>query len=157
MRGRIETNQGGGAVATRAVRLGLVVAALLALSAVAADSKAESHPPQRSLPKPVDRVLTDGPAFHVDPLRGDDANDGSLEKPWKTIQHGERRLEPGDTLYLRQGVYYEKVYLTQSGTAESPITISAYPGELPVLDGGLREFLESPATSWRPVKEGESD
>src|SRR5690606_28083468 len=44
-----------------------------------------------------------------------------------------------------------------SGTAESPIVIAAYPGELPILDGGLREFSESPATSWEPAKEGLPD
>jgi hypothetical protein len=73
------------------------------------------------------------------------------------MQHGVRRLKPGDTLYLRGGIYYESVYLTQSGTAQSPIVIAAYPGELPVLDGGLREFLKSPASSWEPVEDGAPD
>ena len=70
------------------------------------------------------------------------------------MQHSVKQLKPGDTLYLRQGIYYESVYLTQSGTPEAPITISAYPGELPILDGGLREFYESPAKSWQPFEGG---
>jgi hypothetical protein len=73
------------------------------------------------------------------------------------MQHGVRQLKAGDTLYLRGGIYYESVYLTQSGTAQSPIVIAAYPGELPVLDGGLREFLESPSSSWIPVEGGAPD
>lgn len=122
--------------------------------AAAANQQAKSHPPQRPLPEALERELTRGPAYYVDPTGGDDANDGSLKKPWKTMQHGVRQLKPGDTLYLRGGVYYEKVYLTQSGTAEAPITIAAYPRELPVLDGGLRAFLESPETSWEPLEDG---
>ena len=98
--------------------------------------------------------VTSGPAYYVDSKKGDDANDGSRDNPWKTIQHGVNHLEPGDTLYLREGIYHESVYLTKSGKEGAPILIAAYPGELPVLDGGLPEFLESPATSWEPVKDG---
>src|SRR5262245_31038779 len=126
-----------------------LVCVLALIAAPSAD--ATSHPPQRTLPKPTDRPLTKGPAYHVDAVKGDDGNDGSAAKPWKTMQHGVRRLKPGDTLYLR-GVFHEKVHLTRSGTAEAPIVIAAYPGELAVLDGGLREFLESPATSWQPME-----
>jgi hypothetical protein len=73
------------------------------------------------------------------------------------MQHAVRQLKPGDTLYLRGGIYYETVYLMRSGTAQSPIVIAAYPGELPILDGGLREFLESPSSSWIPVEDGALD
>lgn len=127
---------------------------LAVLGGAETDSQVKSHPPQRPLPTAVKRDKTTGPAYYVDPGRGDDANDGSIARPWRTMQHGVRRLEPGDTLYLREGVYHEKVYLTRSGTAEAPIVIAAYPGELPVLDGGLPEFLESPETSWTPLDNG---
>lgn len=130
--------------------IGLVV--LLASSVMAADVK--THPSQRPLPKATEQPLTKGPAYFVDPVKGDDANDGSKEKPWKTMQHGVKGLKPGDTLYLRKGVYFERVYLTQSGTAEAPIVIANYPGELPILNGGLREFQESPAESWEPAQDG---
>jgi len=125
-----------------------------AFAADAANRNVQSHLPQRPLPKAVDRPLTRGPAYYVHPSRGDDSNNGSMKKPWKSMQHAVRRLKPGDTLYLRDGVYHEKVYLTQSGTADAPIVIAAYPNELPILDGGLSEFLNSPAKSWRPAKEG---
>jgi hypothetical protein len=131
----------------------MVVLILLSPSADGANAKPKSHSPQRRLPTALGGAPTRGPAHYVDPVRGHDANDGSIAKPWKTMQHGVRRLEPGDRLYLRGGIYYETVYLSQSGTAESPIAIAAYPGELPVLDGGLREFLESPATSWERSKD----
>jgi hypothetical protein len=40
------------------------------------------------------------------------------------------------------------------GTAEKPITIRSYPGELAVLDGGFREFYEHPANAWEPYPQG---
>lgn len=129
------------------------VVQLLSQLVLAADVSVESHPPQRPLPKAGDRELTRGPAYFV-ASRGNDTNNGTIERPWKTIQHGVGRLKPGDTLYLRDGVYHETVYLTHSGTADAPIVIAAFPGELPVLDGGLPEFLGSPATSWKPFKDG---
>ncbi len=139
---------------TNRAALVAALALLLPGASVAAEPKAASHPPQRPLPAPLARPLTNGPAYFVDAGAGDDANDGSKAKPWRTVQHGVRRLKPGDTLYLRGGVYHETVSLTRSGTAEAPIVIASYPGELVVLDGGLREFRESPATSWEPLKGG---
>lgn len=113
-----------------------------------------SHPPMRPLPVPAIREWATGPRRFVDAVRGDDAAGGSEQSPWKTLRHAFRQLSPGDTLYLRGGTYYEKPSLSRSGTAEAPITISAYPGELAVLDGGLREFTEAPASSWEPFSGG---
>lgn len=123
---------------------------------VSADATAvsRSHAPIRPLPAASDRPLSAGPKLFVDAARGDDGNAGTAEAPWKTLAHALRRLKPGDTLYLRGGAYHERVYLSRSGTAEAPITIASHPGELAVIDGGLREFLESPATSWEPFPDG---
>jgi hypothetical protein len=119
-----------------------------------AQTKFASHPPMRPLPTPTRQPLVKGPTYFVDPIRGNDNADGSEAKPWKSVQHGAKRLKPGDTLYLRGGVYYEKSRITRSGTKDAPITIASYPGELAVLDGGLREFYESPETSWQPARDG---
>ncbi len=113
-----------------------------------------SHAPMRPLPTASKRPLEKGPTYFVDALKGDDKQDGSEGKPWKTITNGVKRLKPGDTLYLRGGTFYEKVRLTRSGTAEAPIVIASYPGEQAVIDGGLREFFESPETSWEPFQGG---
>jgi len=138
------------------VRCLIVVFAVLQFSfhrGLGADDVFRSHPPQRPLPRALDRKMTDGTAYFVDP-RGDDAQDGTVTRPWKTIQHGAGRLKPGDTLYLRGGVYHETVFLSRSGRKDAPIVITAFPGELPVLDGGLSEFLDSPSSSWKPLKGG---
>lgn len=121
---------------------------------VAAQRKFASHIPMRPLPTAFDRPLAKGPAYFVDAAGGDDKNDGSKATPWKTVQHGVQRLKPGETLYLRGGIYYEKVSLTRSGTAAAPIVIASYPGESAVIDGGLREFFEAPQTSWQPLPDG---
>ncbi|QDU97483.1 right-handed parallel beta-helix repeat-containing protein [Lignipirellula cremea] len=113
-----------------------------------------SHPPMRPLPTPRDRPLAPGPKYFVDAQRGDDAHPGTQEEPWQSIAHAVRRLAPGDTLYLRGGIYYEQVILPKSGLPDQPITLSSYPGELAVIDGGLREFFEQPADAWEPLKDG---
>ena len=113
-----------------------------------------THPPMRPLPIANQRALAPGPKQFVDASRGDDSASGDQAAPWKTLSHALRQLKPGDTLYLRGGIYYEHVALTRSGTAETPITIAAYPGELAIIDGGLREFAEQPESSWQPLADG---
>ena len=120
----------------------------------AARAEYASHLPMRPLPVATKRQLATGPKRFVDSVRGSDSAAGTEQAPWKTLRHALRQLQAGDTLYLRGGMYYETVSLTRSGTAEAPITISSYPGELAVLDGGLREFAEQPATSWQPLAGG---
>jgi len=57
---------------------------------------------------------------------GDDANAGSFAAPYATIGKAVERLEPGDNLYIKEGVYRESVTLNRSGRADKPITIQAY-------------------------------
>ena len=125
---------------------------VLSSGAGAEEPKYASHAPMRDLPKPSARPLANGPAHFVDAKKGNDASDGSEAKPWKTLAHAIAKLQPGDTLYLRGGTYYEHITVKLAGTEQKPITIRSYPGELAILDGGLREFAETPATAWEPVK-----
>ncbi len=124
-------------------------------ASVAADQPVfRSHPPMRPLPTPVKRERAKGPTHFVDAAHGDDSAEGTEQAPWQTLRHSLRKLKPGDTLYLRGGTYYEKAFLSQSGSEGMPITIGSYPGELAILDGAHREFAESPATSWQPLEGG---
>ena len=139
----------------------LVTLAVLLLAAAdgAAETDYRSHPPERVLPAPSNRLLVGEPSYFVDPVRGDDRSEGTKQKPWKTVNHALKArqggpLKPGDTLYLRGGTYYESVTATVRGTAEMPITIRSYPGEMAIIDGGLREFHEDPAKAWEPVPGG---
>lgn len=66
---------------------------------------------------------------------GEDKNTGSLDSPWKTLQHAINNLQPGDELLIRGGTYKEYVSLKNSGTSENPITLSVFQDEEAVLDG----------------------
>lgn len=133
-----------------------VLLASTALIVLGADDakRFPSHPPLHPLAEPSKRPLANGPSRFVDAVKGNDANDGSEQKPWKSINHALPKLEPGDTLYLRGGSYYENVYCAIAGTVEKPITIRSYPGELATIDGGLPEFQRDPAKAWEPVTDG---
>lgn len=70
---------------------------------------------------------------------GDDGNPGtSPERPFATIQHAVDVMRAGDTCFIRGGVYREAVDLAgKAGTADRPITLTAYRGEEVVLDGTI--------------------
>jgi len=90
------------------------------------------------LPEFRKRPFEKGPGYFVDPVRGKDDAAGSEKAPWRSVNHALKQLKAGDTLYLRGGVYYESVLLDIAGTAEKPITIRSFPGELAILDAGKR-------------------
>lgn len=73
-------------------------------------------------------------AFYVSPS-GNNVNPGTFEKPWKTVQFAADRLVAGDMLYIRAGVYKERVIPKNSGTADKYIAYSAYSGEEAIIDG----------------------
>jgi len=75
---------------------------------------------------------------------GSNSNNGTTTStPWLTLQYGIDHVKAGDILYIRGGTYRttgnasSSALLTMSGmagTSSSHITISAYPGEVPVLN-----------------------
>jgi MYXO-CTERM domain-containing protein len=69
---------------------------------------------------------------------GGDCNPGSMSSPWSLGQAvSATGAQAGDTVWLRGGTYSAGPYqVTNSGTASAWITFEAYPGELPILDGG---------------------
>lgn len=81
--------------------------------------------------------------YYVHPA-GNDQAEGSLEKPFATLQRGHDAAGPGDTVYVRGGTYTLKdrttgVDLHKSGKPDQHIRYFAYPDEVPVFDGaGLR-------------------
>lgn len=61
------------------------------------------------------------------------AQDGSGD--FTAIQPALDAALPGDTVRVRAGVYGEAVRFPRSGAPGSPITLEAWPGERPVIDG----------------------
>ena len=72
---------------------------------------------------------------------GNDSWDGKAESyeggnrgPWRTIQHAASVLNPGDTVYVREGTYIGPIQIKRSGSKEGGyITFRNYPGEKPVI------------------------
>lgn len=99
--------------------------------------------------------------FHFVSPTGDDNGDGSLEKPWKTVQHAINQARGTGTIYLREGVYRERsrpkdspggydeysllVGLAmydlhhQQPTARNPFVLASYPGEHAVVEPGAED------------------
>lgn len=73
-------------------------------------------------------------SYFVSPT-GDDGNLGTITRPWRTLQRAADMVAPGDTVYLRGGIYHQYVDLNISGAPGQYITFRVVPGETAVLDG----------------------
>ncbi|MBW2527483.1 MAG: right-handed parallel beta-helix repeat-containing protein [Deltaproteobacteria bacterium] len=67
---------------------------------------------------------------------GDDAAAGTIDDPFRTIRHGLDQVEPGDTVYLRGGVYEvtDRISIRTDGTADETNALWGYPGEEVVIE-----------------------
>ncbi len=92
--------------------------------------------------------------YYVSPA-GDDANLGSLAKPFATLQRAQlaARKKHGD-VFLRGGTYYLPATLVftseDSGTKAAPVIFQNYQKEQPVISGGVR--LDG--LKWQPYTNG---
>jgi len=85
---------------------------------------------------------------------GSDSHSGSKTEPWRTIQHAADTLQPGDTVYIRGGVYRECVQPGRGGTSEDKrIAFKAYPGEIPMIKGSepIATWQEQGNNVWKAV------
>jgi hypothetical protein len=73
---------------------------------------------------------------------GADTNSGaSTNAPWRTIQKAANTLAPGDTAFVRSGIYNEAVTVNVSGSAAGGyVTLQSYPGETAIVDGTTLPF-----------------
>lgn len=82
----------------------------------------------------LDVKAVDGNVYYVS-VNGNDDNNGSFEAPLKTIQRAVEIVKPGDTVYVREGIYDETVTFTNNGTDSQPITIESFENEQVVISG----------------------
>ncbi len=110
----------------------IVIAGLTACTATELPTAA---PTATSTPSPTAAVPLTADVFFVAP-DGDDANPGTFEQPWATVNHAAQVLQAGQTVYVRGGLYAlpRQVLPANSGRQDAWITYRAYPGEEPVLD-----------------------
>jgi hypothetical protein len=73
--------------------------------------------------------------YYVAP-NGNDSNDGSIDHPFKTIDHAVSLIAAGGTIYLRGGThsYVNKISISNSGSAGNLITMQNYQNETVILD-----------------------
>ena len=74
---------------------------------------------------------------------GSSVGDGTISSPWSNVYSFLAVAQPGDLLYLREGMFTEKIHGGQEtfyirngahGTKSKPIGIVGYPGEVAIVD-----------------------
>ena len=61
---------------------------------------------------------------------GSDNNPGTESMPWRTIGKANTELNPGDTVYIKAGIYSDTIHPDDNGTSETTrIVYKSYPGE----------------------------
>lgn len=67
---------------------------------------------------------------------GSDSNTGSIGDPFGSFDHAIAISNPGDTIYVRGGIYMldHRIMFEKGGTEAAPIKLYAAPGENPILD-----------------------
>ncbi len=100
--------------------------------------KPTNTPTPTVTPKPTATpVVTPQPGAYYVATYGNDNNPGTAAQPFYSVAKAVAvGSASGSTIYVRGGTYNytATIFLTNSGTASAPITITAFPGELPVLN-----------------------
>ena len=87
-------------------------------------------------------------ADYVVAQNGNDGNDGSAAKPFRTIQRAADLAVAGDTVTIREGIYREWVKPANAGRVDAPIVYQAAKGERVVITGA------DPVTGWTKRPDG---
>lgn len=93
-------------------------------------------------------AATLGNNYYVSKSGVDSNNNGSLSKPWKTIQYGVNNLKPGDTLNIMGGRYNEKIDFTTSGSTGNNIVLKNYNKDSVYVDGTGITNLDNIIVIW---------
>lgn len=71
---------------------------------------------------------------------GSDALDGSLDRPWQTIQHAIQQALPSDTILVAGGIYNEHIQSVRNGQEGAPIVLANLNQDTVVIDGTLVDW-----------------
>lgn len=86
--------------------------------------------------------------YHVSANAGDDMNEGSIIRPFKTISMAAQVAMPGDIVTVHEGIYREQVVPPRGGTSDKQrITYQAALGEKVVITGS------EPVKGWQKVQD----
>lgn len=81
--------------------------------------------------------ITFADSYYVS-TKGCNKNNGTLKKPFYTIQKALDVAKAGDNIYIRKGTYKEQLTVKTSGTKKSPILITNYNNETVKVDGSKK-------------------
>jgi hypothetical protein len=75
--------------------------------------------------------------YYVAPWGNNQNNGTSPQTPWQSLFFAGYKLQAGDTLFVRGGIYSNQIFNipTGVGTPSSRVRVVAYPGEAPILTG----------------------
>lgn len=74
-------------------------------------------------------------------INGDDKNNGTISKPYRTFKKAALEAKAGTVVYIREGIYNEQLIVQHSGTKEKPVVFKAYNQENVVISGeGLKQL-----------------
>jgi hypothetical protein len=87
------------------------------------------------------------------PPQGKSTNPGSLDQPWdlQTALNHPSAVNPGDTIWLRGGIYAGPFVSRLSGTASQPIILRAYLFERVIVNDSFTTILETDLPASRAV------
>ena len=89
--------------------------------------------------------------FHVS-ARGSDTNDGSLQRPFKTISAAAGVAQPGDVITVHEGVYRERISPPRGGQSDDKrIVYQAAPAEKVEIKGSevIKEWVKVLDDVWK--------
>ena len=87
--------------------------------------------------------------YYIDTKLGKDSNKGDIDNPFKTICKFSNVCVPGDTCFIREGVYYETFTSSKSGEKDFPITYQSYQNEKVIISG--TKIIDS---EWKKLENG---
>ncbi len=76
-----------------------------------------------------------GPTYYYVSPTGNDSNPGTESLPWKTFAKAASMATANVTVFIKQGIYRERLVPVNSGTADGPITFTSYPGDSVNING----------------------
>ena len=82
---------------------------------------------------PAAAAATAGGTRYYVACRGDDSAAGTRSHPFRSINRALAAAHAGDTVFVSDGTYYERIVFPRSGKEGAPIVLAACPGEYPAI------------------------
>ena len=96
------------------------IAKIANVASLKISAKKENVPTEKTVKKNLAPTV-----IHVNAELGKDSNKGTKNSPLRTIQSAVDKVNPGDTVLIAPGVYFETVKISRPGRADQPIVLKA--------------------------------